>query len=238
MELEFERHRIDKIPKDRLMQELEHVAELNGYVEFGKRDFARLGRISAGPVVNTFGTWSTAIDELRCHLQSKGKDLKQRRKFKYTEPELLSELNRIWFELGHRPSRIEWESAETKYSYNVYKQRFGGWTKACLALIEWKQGSSVAEDQTSRAREAVSPNASTDFQPLKSRCVPLGIRLKVLKRDCFRCVYCGRSPATSPGVELHLDHVIPFANGGESTEENLQTLCKKCNLGKGKSQNG
>jgi len=79
MRLEFGRHRIDKIPQDQLMQELEYVAKLNGYVEFGKRDFARLGRISAGPVVKTFGKWSKAIVALRCHLQSKGKDLKPRR---------------------------------------------------------------------------------------------------------------------------------------------------------------
>jgi len=144
-------------------------------------------------------------------------------------------LERIWSKLGHRPSRTEWESVETKYSYNVYKQRFNGWTKACLALIEWKQGSSVAEEQTTQERKEVAHNQLTTIQPLRSRCIPLKIRLKILTRDCFRCVYCGRSPATNPGVELHLDHIIPFVDGGENTEDNLQTLCKDCNLGKGKS---
>jgi 5-methylcytosine-specific restriction endonuclease McrA len=35
------------------------------------------------------------------------------------------------------------------------------------------------------------------------------------------------------GVELHVDHVTPWSKGGETTLANLQTLCNKCNLGKG-----
>ncbi len=35
------------------------------------------------------------------------------------------------------------------------------------------------------------------------------------------------------GVELHVDHVIPWSKGGPTVFEHLQTLCNKCNLGKG-----
>lgn len=35
-----------------------------------------------------------------------------------------------------------------------------------------------------------------------------------------------------PWVELHVDHIMPWAKGGEIVLENLQTLCSKCNLGK------
>lgn len=66
----------------------------------------------------------------------------------------------------------------------------------------------------------------------KSRKIPDKLRYKVLKRDNFKCCACGASPAKDPSVELHIDHIIPWSKGGETTMENLQTLCSKCNLGK------
>ena len=62
------------------------------------------------------------------------------------------------------------------------------------------------------------------------------LRYQVLKRDNFKCCTCGASPAKDPSVELHIDHIIQWSKGGESTLENLQTLCSKCNLGKSDSE--
>jgi 5-methylcytosine-specific restriction endonuclease McrA len=33
---------------------------------------------------------------------------------------------------------------------------------------------------------------------------------------------------------MHIDHVIPLAEGGTNALSNLQLLCAKCNLAKGK----
>ncbi len=57
------------------------------------------------------------------------------------------------------------------------------------------------------------------------------LRVKVLRRDNFRCVYCGKSPEED-GVKLQIDHKIPVSWGGKTKMENLQTLCEDCNLGK------
>ena len=65
-----------------------------------------------------------------------------------------------------------------------------------------------------------------------SRKISAKLRYQVLKRDNFKCCACGASPAKDPSVELHIDHIIPWAKGGETVIENLQTLCSKCNLGK------
>lgn len=59
------------------------------------------------------------------------------------------------------------------------------------------------------------------------------LRYKILQRDGFRCVLCGRSAAQ--GVELEVDHLVPIAKGGTTDEHNLRTLCKDCNRGKGDS---
>jgi len=32
---------------------------------------------------------------------------------------------------------------------------------------------------------------------------------------------------------LHVDHVVPFAAGGATTEDNLLAACEECNIGKG-----
>jgi hypothetical protein len=69
------------------------------------------------------------------------------------------------------------------------------------------------------------------FESTKTnRSISLKLRDEILRRDNFKCVYCGRG--VSDGVRLHLDHIIPFSKGGSSEADNLQTLCEECNLGK------
>lgn len=53
----------------------------------------------------------------------------------------------------------------------------------------------------------------------------------VLARDKWKCLSCGRS-AREDGVLLEVDHIIPRSKGGSDDMINLQTLCKKCNIGK------
>ncbi len=52
------------------------------------------------------------------------------------------------------------------------------------------------------------------------------LRNSVFERDGFKCLRCGSQE------NLHADHVLPVAHGGETTMENLQTLCSSCNLNK------
>jgi hypothetical protein len=60
--------------------------------------------------------------------------------------------------------------------------------------------------------------------------IPKKLRFEILKRDEFRCRYCGRTEAD--GVKLHVDHVIAIALGGRNDPDNLATACADCNLGK------
>ncbi len=56
------------------------------------------------------------------------------------------------------------------------------------------------------------------------------LRYEVLTRDKYVCKGCG---ACGPNVEVEVDHIIPVSRGGKDTLDNLQTLCFKCNRGKG-----
>ena len=57
--------------------------------------------------------------------------------------------------------------------------------------------------------------------------VPPVNRRNVLKRDGHACQYCGSTK------HLTLDHVIPRAQGGPHSWENVVTACEPCNSRKG-----
>ena len=58
------------------------------------------------------------------------------------------------------------------------------------------------------------------------------LREHIKARDNFTCCICGNSIQKEPNLLLEIDHIIPVSKGGCTTEENLQTLCWKCNRSK------
>lgn len=64
----------------------------------------------------------------------------------------------------------------------------------------------------------------------RSRRIPTSLRVSILHRDGYKCVFCGRNARQ---VELEVDHIVPFSKGGSNNFSNLQTLCFDCNRGKG-----
>jgi hypothetical protein len=64
---------------------------------------------------------------------------------------------------------------------------------------------------------------------IKRKGITLKKRFEILKRDGFRCRYCGRS---APDVILNVDHKTPVAAKGGNEDANLVTACFDCNAGK------
>lgn len=60
--------------------------------------------------------------------------------------------------------------------------------------------------------------------------VPRRVRIRILERDSYRCVYCGATPLRA---YLDVDHVVPRIQGGTNDPTNLVTACAACNGGKG-----
>lgn len=52
------------------------------------------------------------------------------------------------------------------------------------------------------------------------------VKQKVWLRDGGQCVQCNATDY------LEFDHVIPFSKGGSNSENNIQLLCRRCNLAK------
>lgn len=59
------------------------------------------------------------------------------------------------------------------------------------------------------------------------------LRKYIIQRDNFTCCKCGNSIYKEPNLLLEVDHIIPVSKGGLTEENNLQTLCWKCNRSKG-----
>ncbi|MFH1236599.1 MAG: HNH endonuclease, partial [Parcubacteria group bacterium] len=220
-----------------LLEELEKVAKVFNYTEFSRNKYNKIANISSSTIERHLGSWSSALKKLKEYLRSKGIVLSPHlhRGFTYSKKMLFDEMERIWQKVGQRPSRDEWLMANAKISSHTYERRFGGWTNACLKFIEYKMGRSIDEtdfNNNTETKKFSVKNKGKDYEIRGSRNISTSIRLRVIERDKFRCVFCGKSPATDLGTKLHIDHIQPFSRGGKSVLGNLQTLCNECNLGK------
>ncbi len=59
------------------------------------------------------------------------------------------------------------------------------------------------------------------------------MRFAIYQRDGYRCRACGRKTD-----DLEIDHIMPIAKGGKTEYNNLQTLCRACNMKKSNNVNG
>jgi hypothetical protein len=65
---------------------------------------------------------------------------------------------------------------------------------------------------------------SESYSSERTRHIPDEVKREVWDRDGGRCVRCGKSEY------LEFDHIIPHTRGGANTANNVQILCRKCNL--------
>ena len=68
-----------------------------------------------------------------------------------------------------------------------------------------------------------------EVNPSSSRYIPVRVRTMVSIRDKYSCVKCGSQQ------DLQFDHTVAVANGGSNEVDNVQLLCRDCNLEKGVS---
>lgn len=151
---------------------------------------------------------------------------------RYTEEECFENIINLWTHYGRQPHFAELKKPPSKVGSKAYVLRWGGWRASLGAFIKHvNRESSQVPILMDENREQINslPQKDTTI----SRSISLSLRYKVLCRDRFKCVICGRSPAKDMNIELHIDHIVPWSKGGQNTEQNLRTLCFDCNLGKG-----
>ena len=78
----------------------------------------------------------------------------------------------------------------------------------------------------------VLTDAVPKFEPQLRKTIYNKLKYAVLQRDNSTCQRCGANIHNTPNVKLVIDHKIPVELGGDTTIDNLWTLCSDCNGGK------
>lgn len=206
-------------PDDELLADLVRVANSLGKKSVTADEYRREGKFHPSTLQRRFRTWFGALERA---------GLEHTRTLHVTDEDWFENLEQVWETLGRQPRYSEMTRPFSKYSAEGYAHRFGSWRRALEAFVAFAE----TEDRPSMSSaELVRPQRAPTSQRT-SRNASWRVRFLVLRRDNFACRSCGASPAKDPRVTLHLDHLIPWSQGGETTEGNLQTLCEACNIGR------
>jgi hypothetical protein len=210
------------IPDGDLLADMRRIATVTNQNSLTVRSYkANGGKFSGSTIISRFGGWNTALAHA-------GIGISTRRNIPVDE--LLLNIETVWRHLGRQPRHQEMRAPLSKFSKATYNERFGSWRKALETFIGYINNGEKAGESLAEA-DGVASSASIE-QQTRSRHVNWRTRFLVMRRDDFKCQYCGRSPANNPGLELHIDHVQAFSKDGPTMMDNLKTACNVCNIGK------
>lgn len=233
-----------RITDDDLIKDVIHVSNSLGENPLSSNHYLTIGKYTLPTFERRIGNWDKVLITAGLLPTGIWKNL--------SNDDVFSEIERLWVELGRQPSCTDIRKGLSLYSLSTYLYHFGSWRKALESFVAYVNANDDTYENTTTnntddnielhigenhsSNEPNMVNLLNKGQRLKrtSRTIPVGLRFKIMKRDKFMCCICGRSPAKHDKVELHVDHIIPWADGGETVWDNLQTLCTDCNWGKGK----
>jgi hypothetical protein len=214
---------------EEVLSELKQVAAKLRKKHITVKEFNTNARIGADAVRNRFGrSWRNVLRKAGLEVVSHGK--------RYSDEECYENLLRVWTHYGRPPHYREMNKPPSVVGPKAYIVRWGTWNKALHAFVERVNRDMETDtkvEDTKQKELSLKPGGKKKIPRSERRDVPLGLKFEVFKRDKYRCVMCGRSPATHLNCELQADHIVPFSKCGKTVIENLQTLCRECNLGKG-----
>ncbi|TAF13106.1 MAG: HNH endonuclease [Alphaproteobacteria bacterium] len=208
-----------------IINELKRVAELQKNIPLTTEFFKQHSNIGLEVLRNRFGSWKQALSKAEIKCSNMGK--------RYTDEECHENMLEVWTYYTRPPKYQEMNKPPSIVGSKAYITRFGSWNNALYEFVR-RTESDVANEPN---QKLISIQINTEIKQAKKptserREIPLGLRYKILKQDSFKCRICGNSPATDVSCKLHVDHIHPFSKEGKTVEENLRTLCAKCNIGK------
>ncbi len=202
----------NKISDDDIIKDLLYVKdEILKKDKITMREYLAYGKYGQKAIKNHFGTWNKLLSNANLEITRSYQHL--------SKEDIFFLVEELWIQLGRQPNIREFETM-TKHTKKIIISNFGKWSICLKEFVNWETN----RDKSKKTLTNTLITHKTPREPSKS------LRYDVLTRDNYKCVICGRS--TSDKVKLHVDHIIPYSLGGETTLDNLQTLCSDCNLGK------
>ena len=176
------------------------------------------GAYESSVIIRRFSSWNVALQEAGLEINNR----------QWTEIELFTNIQEVWEKKGKQPARRDMDDKNlSKISSGAYLRYFKTWQEALKRFLEY------VNINTEDLEENEIQSTVVNYAHKTKRDIPIGLRFIVLKRDNYKCCLCGASPAKDPSVTLEVDHKVPWAKGGETTLDNLWTLCWDCNRGAG-----
>lgn len=206
-----EHHR--NVSDEELIADLIRVATILKKDKVTIDEYNQLGIFHHSTFARRFGTWLKSLEKA---------GLQKTRNLHISNEELFENVVEMWTLLGRQPKYKDCANGHSKYSAGTYEKRFSSWRKALETFVLWVNEGDVQVGVPHK--EMVCTKQRT------SRQINWRLRAMVLMKDGARCKLSGSTP--QDGIKLHVDHITPWANGGETVFENLQILCEKCNVGK------
>jgi len=151
--------------------------------------------------------------------------LEQRLKLGFSvSPEFMSKFNKIKSLLSNtHPEGIDFETL-FEHLMDDYLERYD------------------PENRRKRRADRVEKSERRKSKPVgarRSRHIPPDIRNRVYARDKGRCSFVGANGKRCNSTwDLEIDHVLPFARGGNNSPGNLRLLCRKHNMYEAEKQYG
>jgi hypothetical protein len=227
--MKFELERLNqKIPDEELLADLRRVAVSlsQDYVTMRQQDSR--GNYDSSTIRRRFGGW------LKAHERSGLEKARGERNIRASKEALFRNIEEVWTRLGRQPRDREMFPLISKFSSTVYKRRFGSWMNGLRCFVESMKDEGKAFPE--QGMPVDEPRSTLRHKT--QRGVNWRMRFLVMRRDNFKCRNCGLSPTADSSINLQVDHIKAWANGGETTMENLQTLCSGCNIGKSDLDHG
>lgn len=213
------------IPQEELLEDLKRVAEIVGEGNLNRVAYNEHGNFSDATFARAFGSWVNALTAIGAKVSDSWKP-------KTSDDDLFSNMATVWEKVGRQPKQKDFHPPISRLSASAYLRRFGSWRKALESFVVAANGESPLQSSSPVKEASAIPLLIEQEKRRTSRDPGWRLRFLVNRRDRFTCRACGRTPALDPGVVLDIDHIIPWSKGGETILDNLQTLCKRCNIGK------
>ena len=212
---------------DELLEDVKTVSKIIGKDTVTVEQYKEYGKFGTNTLIRRFGSWVKVLESANLETS--------RIKINISEEDLFKNIESVWISLGRQPKYAEIKSPLSKFSARTYDKRYGTWHNALEQFVKYMNDEDSDNLKEIHEEEIIVEHKITqnEIKHKTKREISERMRFRVLMRDGFTCKKCGRSPTKEMGVELHIDHIIPWSKGGETVLENLETKCQECNLGKG-----